>query len=81
MLVSLLGTILTALAVIGVLVAHWFVAREFYKAAAMKGWNEKKYLWLAFLLWTVGYLLIIALPDRAGEVSAPAIVSDDLPEL
>lgn len=81
MLISLLGTILIALAVIGALVAHWFVAREFYKAAAMKGWNEKKYLWMAFLLWTVGYMLIIALPDRAGEVSAPVIVSDDLPEL
>ncbi len=81
MLMSWLSTILIALAVAAVLAAHWFVAREFYRAAAMKGWNAKKYMWLAFLLWIVGYLLIIALPDRAGEVSSPAIVSDDLPEL
>jgi len=78
---SWLSIILAVLAVIVVLTAHWFVAREFYKAAAMKGWNEKKYLWLAFLLWAVGYMLIIALPDRAGEASAPVIMSDDLPEL
>ncbi len=81
MLTPWLNTILIALAVIGALAAHWFVAKEFYMAAAMKGWNERKYLWLAFLLWITGYLLIIALPDRAGEASAPAVVSDDLPEL
>ena len=76
MLTPWLNTILIALAVIGALAAHWFVAKEFCMAAAMKGWNERKYLWLAFLLW-----MIIALPDRAGEASAPAVVSDDLPEL
>ena len=46
----------------------------------MKGWPQKKYHIMALLLWFAGYLLIIALPDRAGE-SMTAIVSDDLPEL
>ena len=49
----------------------------------MKGWTEKKYLYLAFLLWIVGYILIVALPDRGADrlPAAGAVVSDDLPEL
>ena len=62
------------------LIVHYFVALEFYKAAAMKGWAQKKYFFLAFALWIIGYMLIIALPDRGGD-SFNAILSDDLPEL
>ncbi|MGI5977676.1 MAG: hypothetical protein ACOX68_08280 [Candidatus Limivicinus sp.] len=68
------------LALIAVLAAHFFVAREFYKTAIMKGWSQKKYFVLPFLLWIPGYLLIIALPDRAGG-SISAVISDDLPEI
>lgn len=54
------------------------IAKEFYFAAQAKGYYEKKYLWICFFLGVVGYLLIIALPDRAsGEKEA----SDDLPAL
>ena len=67
-------------AILALLAAHYFVAAEFYKVAAMKGWPQKKYHIMALLLWFAGYLLIIALPDRAGE-SMTAIVSDELPEL
>lgn len=59
---------------------HCFVAFEFYNAAKMKGWSEKKYLIMAVFLWIAGYLLIIALPDRAGSTMS-AVISDDLPEL
>jgi len=56
------------------------VAREFYKAASAKGWNQIKYFWLSFLLGPSGYLLVIALPDRGGQHMS-ALVSRDLPEL
>lgn len=78
-----LNIVLPALAVIVLLGVHWFVAKEFYAAVVMKGWTEKKYLYLAFLLWIVGYILIVALPDRGADrlPAAGAVVSDDLPEL
>ena len=63
-----------------VLVAHCWVVIEFYNVAKMKGWSQKKYLIMAACLWLVGYLLIIALPDRAGG-EMTAVISDDLPEL
>ena len=63
-----------------VLVAHYWAVIEFYNVAKMKGWSQKKYLIMAACLWLVGYLLIIALPDRAGGEMA-AVISDDLPEL
>lgn len=56
----------------------YLIAKEFYKAAQAKGYSEKKYLWLCFLLGVIGYLLVIALPDRGNT---PKAVSDDLPEL
>lgn len=63
-----------------VLVINYFVAREFYKAASAKGWNQIKYFWLPFLLGPAGYLLVIALPDRGGQHMS-ALISRDLPEL
>ena len=62
------------------LIVHYFVAVEFYKVAIMKGWSQRKYFFMAFLLWLVGYMLIIALPDRGGS-SRKVVVSDDLPDL
>jgi len=72
--------ILSIVFVIAFLVIDFFVAGEFYKAAVMKGWPQKKYFVMAFLLTFVGYLLIIALPDRGGSYMK-ALESDDLPEL
>ena len=66
--------------IIALLAVHYFVAEEFFKIAAMKGWSQKKYRIMALVLWIFGYLLIIALPDRAGT-SMTAVISDDLPEL
>lgn len=66
--------------ILALLAVHYFVAEEFYKVAAMKGWPQKKYRIMALLLWIIGYLLIVALPDRTGE-SMTAVISDDLPEL
>ena len=54
--------ILAAIAL--VLWIDYLIAREFYFAAQEKGHDEKKYLWLCFLLGVVGYLLVIALPNN-----------------
>ena len=62
------------------LVLDYFVAREFYKVAVMKGWAEQKYFFFAFFLTLIGYLLITALPDRGGA-AAGSFDSRDLPEL
>ena len=63
------------------LVVNFFIAKEFYKAAAMKGWNSRKYFWIAFLLPLAGYILVADLPDRGGRADMAAIECSDLPEL
>ncbi len=73
-------TVLVSLLVLAAcLVVNWFAAGEFYKIAEDKGYHGQKYFWWAFLLPLVGYLMIVAMPDRGGEQRA--IVNDDLPEL
>lgn len=78
-------------------VALWIcylVAKEFYKIAEMKGHSESKYLWISFFLSVVGWMLVIALPDRrqqtvqvqqpqpmSGNQTRPARTDDDLPNL
>lgn len=71
--------LLIAAIVLGLLV-DFLAAREFYLAAAMKGWDSKKYFFYAFFLTLIGYLLILALPDR-GSSAAGSFDSRDLPEL
>lgn len=46
------------------------LAKEFSHVAELKGYPDKKYFWIAFLVPFAGYLLIIALPDRK-TVSLP----------
>ena len=75
------ATLFIFLPLIAAIAISWFVAQEFYKAALMKGWNSKKYFWLSFLLGPVGYLLVVALPDRGEVKHMSVMVSDDLPEL
>ncbi len=62
---------------VGIWIA-WYVAKQFREAAKMKGYDQTKYFWLCFLLGAVGYLLVIALPDRSD---IQKIVSDELPDL
>lgn len=73
-------TVLIIIAAILLLVINAFMAVEFYKAASAKGWGQRKYFWLAFLLTFAGYILIAALPDRGGQQMS-VLISDDLPEL
>ena len=68
-----------ALAAIGIAV-DFFVAKEFYRVAVMKGWSDRKYFWFPLLLCVIGYLLVIALPDRGGAHMS-VLESEDLPEI
>ena len=69
------------LIILGSILLLWIlylISKEFYKVAQEKGYSEKKYLWLPFLLGMIGYLLVIALPDR-GNI--PKVINDELPDL
>lgn len=76
----MLNVLLVFFGLLVCLAVSFYLACEFYKAALAKGWKDKKYFWIAFLLPLAGHLLIVALPDRSG-IGMSALVSDDLPEL
>ena len=69
------------LVVIGViigLVVWYFFSTMFYELAVMKGFPEKKYLWLTFFFGLVGAVLVAALPDR-GNVKANISKDNSMP--
>lgn len=74
-------TVLLLVAVVALCLA-WYLANQFYKVAEEKGFTDRKYLWICFWLGVIGYLLVIALPDRGNRNNSitPAI-SDELPDL
>ena len=57
--------------VVGIMIAR-YIANCFYEIACMKGFHDKCYFWLPFLFGIVGYLLVVALPDRKKENSTPS---------
>ena len=56
----------------------WLIAQEFYNAAILKGYPDTKYMWICFFLGVVGYLLVIALPDRENTGN---VLTNELPDL
>lgn len=56
----------------------WYIAKQFAGAAEQKGYYQSKYFWICFLLGFIGYLLVIALPDRGTSTKT---ISDELPDL
>ena len=59
----------------GGIVLNVFISKWFRNIAQMKGHNEKRYFWVPFFFGLVGYLMVIALPDRgACKDAAPANV-------
>lgn len=76
--------LLIILAACVLLLILYLLAREFQRAAELKGYQSQKYFWIAFLCGFVGYLLVIALPDRSGGAELPSGTADGdsaLPEL
>lgn len=73
------GIVLEILAGTILLIAFdYLIAMEFYFIAKEKGYSEKKYFWYSFILTGLGYLMILALPNKAN--SAVNAV-DELPEI
>lgn len=56
----------------------WYIAKQFEEVAEAKGYTDKKYFWICFWLGAIGYLLVVALPDRASTIQVP---SEELPDL
>ena len=44
-----------------------YLACCFCRIAILKGHVERMYLWIPFIFTIVGYLMVVALPDRAGN--------------
>ena len=53
-------------ALLGGIFLDMAIAWEFYEIAEKKGHFEKRYWLLAFCLTMIGYLIVIALPDRGS---------------
>lgn len=88
MFVVFLSIIFSVAVLAGIVLLLHYIATQFYQIACEKGWCERKYYVLSFLLGAVGWLLVIALPDRnvpPVAVAAPASIkqvdSDELPSL
>ena len=57
------------------------VAKEFWRIALMKGNPEKRYFWWSLFLGIVGWLMVIALPDRGGAVTEKPVAEDEIPDI
>lgn len=67
---------LIVLIVIAVIFLNFFIAKEFYLIAEIKGFAYQKYFWYCFLLGWVGYLIVVALPTKNVNN-----INDELPEI
>lgn len=61
----------SAIGLIVVLVVNYVIADNFMTIAQDKGHNERKYFHFCFWLGIVGYLMVVALPDRRSHIPAP----------
>lgn len=69
--------IICLLVLVAYFILVYFDAKWFYEVAEKKGHHDKKYFWICFWLGIVGFLLVIALPDRSNGQAEVT----DLPEL
>ena len=72
--------IIALMVLVVILILSYMIAEWFYEVAEEKGYHDTKYLWICFWLGIIGYLLVVALPDR-GNMQKAEIDSDELPEL
>ena len=57
------------------LIINIIASCEFRDIAAEKGFDGKKYFWYCFWLGFIGYLMVIALPDR--KIPQKSIIVDN----
>lgn len=70
--------LLVGLALAGVCFLEYYIAGLFYYIGVDKGYNGKVYLWVGVFLTVIGYLLIVAMPDRGSN---PQFANEELPDL
>lgn len=69
------------LALAGIIIAlfvDYYLAECFYEVACEKGFLDTKYMWICFIFGVIGYLLVIALPDRPKERPTQVNISKPL---
>ena len=75
---AFLIVLLSLVVIAALLYLQYIIAKEFYSAAVTKGYSNKKYLWYCFFLGMIGYLMVIALPNKIVTTNQSA---DELPEI
>jgi len=75
---AFLIVLLSLAVIVALLYLQYIIAKEFYSAAVTKGYSNKKYLWYCFFLGMIGYLMVIALPNKIVTTNQSA---DELPEI
>ena len=75
---AFLIVLLSLAVIVALLYLQYIIAKEFYSAAVTKGYSNKKYLWYCFFLGMIGYLMVIALPNKIVTTKQSA---DELPEI
>lgn len=63
--------LLLLIPIIALLVLDYFIAEEFRAIARMKGYCGRRYFWWSFFLGFIGYLMVVALPERCCHREAP----------
>ena len=75
---AFLIVLLSLAVIVALLYLQYVIAKEFYSAAVTKGYSNRKYLWYCFFLGMIGYLMVIALPNKIVTTNQSA---DELPEI
>lgn len=63
------------------LILDYYIAKWFSEAAEAKRYHDSKYFWICFFLGFIGYLLVIALPDRNQRSADIDELPNELPTL
>lgn len=73
-------TVYTLIAIV-YLILDYYIAKCFSEAAEVKGYRDSKYFWICFFFGFIGYLLVIALPDRNQRSADIDELPNELPTL
>ena len=63
------------------LILDYYIAKWFSEASEAKGYHDSKYFWICFFLGFIGYLLVIALPNRNQRSADIDELPNELPTL
>lgn len=58
---------LTILGIALAIILNCVIADQFHRCAIDKGYEERRFFWFPFFFGLIGYLMVIALPDRGDE--------------